>query len=295
MVRVTKSRIGNQTYYYLEHSFRDKGKVKNKRKYLGKTLPKDVDKMKAELMSEVYRERWHPLLDSIREGYSKESQTMPKSLRDKELKTFSVRFTYDTSRIEGSTLTFRETADLLERGMTPGERPLGDVKEAEAHEKLFYEMLGWDKDISMETILYCNKRLLEGTKPDIAGKIRSHQVAISGSKFTPPSPVELYPLLQDFLGWYRKNKGRLHPVELAALVHLKLVTIHPFGDGNGRVSRLLMNFVLCRHGSPMLNILYEKRDSYYNALERSQTTGDDSIFVQWMFRRYVGTYKRFVG
>ncbi|MBU3958163.1 MAG: Fic family protein, partial [Nanoarchaeota archaeon] len=64
------------------------------------------------------------------------------------------------------------------------------------------------------------------------------------------------PLLEEFFGWYNKNKGRLHSVELAALAHLKFVTIHPFSDGNGRISRLLMNFVLHKHGFPMLNIPY---------------------------------------
>jgi Fic family protein len=70
-------------------------------------------------------------------------------------------------------------------------------------------------------------------------------------------------------------------------VHLKLVTIHPFNDGNGRISRLMMNFVLHKHGYPMLNITYEKRASYYNALERSQTKKQEHIFLQWFFNRYL--------
>ncbi|MBU4493217.1 MAG: Fic family protein, partial [Nanoarchaeota archaeon] len=80
----------------------------------------------------------------------------------------------------------------------------------------------------------------------------------------------------------------------AALVHLKFVTIHPFSDGNGRISRLIMNFVLNRHGYPLLNISYEKRTGYYNALERAQIKKQDNIFVQWFFRRYVKEYKRYL-
>jgi len=95
----------------------------------------------------------------------------------------------------------------------------------------------------------------------------------------PPFPSEIYPLLREFFRWYYKNKKKLHPVELAALVHLKFVTIHPFTDGNGRISRLMMNFILHKHGYPLLNIPYEKRAGYYNALERAQIKKMDGIFA----------------
>jgi Fic family protein len=132
-----------------------------------------------------------------------------------------------------------------------------------------------------------HRKLFEETKPDIAGKVRNHPVAISGSRFMPPSPVEVQPLLREFFRWYDRNKSSMHPVELAAVVHLRFVTVHPFADGNGRMSRLLMNFVLHRHGFPLLNIPYEGRRSYYNALERSQVKENDSTFIQWFFRKYL--------
>ena len=90
------------------------------------------------------------------------------------------------------------------------------------------------------------------------------------------------------------NKNDIHPVELAALVHLKFVTIHPFGDGNGRISRLMMNFVLNYNKYPMLDIPYEGRNSYYNALERSQTKNSDDIFIQWFIRNYIKENKRYL-
>jgi Fic family protein len=118
-------------------------------------------------------------------------------------------------------------------------------------------------------------------------------VAISGSKFMPPFPAEIYPLTREFFRWYRKNKDSMHPVALAALVHLKFVSIHPFSDGNGRLCRLMQNFILNRNGYPMLNILYGNRTSYYNALERSQIKEDENIFLLWFFRRYNKEHKRF--
>jgi Fic family protein len=155
-------------------------------------------------------------------------------------------------------------------------------------------MLDYRKDLSLQLILSWHEKLFRETKPDIAGNVRQHQVGISGSKFMPPPPVEIYSLLKEFISWYDKNKKSLNPVEQAALTHLKLVTIHPFGDGNGRISRLTMNFVLHRNGYPMLNIPYTGRTSYYNALERAQVKEQEHIFTHWFIKKYLKEHKRYL-
>jgi Fic family protein len=292
MVIVRKRKIGNQVYFYLEHSYRKGTKVEKRELYLGKELPKYIDAVKRQFLSE-FSGNLYEQLDLIKRNYAKEQKILPPSAKEKELETFSIKFTYDTQRIEGSTLTLKETANLLEHGITPAQKPIRDVKEAEAHSKLFFEVIK-EKDISLNVVLHWHKQLFQQTKPDIAGQIRKHQVAIARSKFMPPLAVEVYPLLQEFFKWYSKNKNTIHPVELAALVHLKFVTIHPFGDGNGRISRLMMNFVLHKHDYPMLNISYEKRNSYYNALERSQVKKEDDIFVQWFVKKYLRENKSFL-
>lgn len=294
MVAIRKKTVGKQAYYYLEHSFRENGRVEKKEKYLGKTLPQNIEELKRQFISEIYREKWFDLFDKIKEEYRAQEKTTPPSAREKELENFAIKFTYDTNRIEGSTLTFRETSLLLEKGITPNAKPLSDVKEAEAHRSVFYEALDCKKDLSLDTVLYFHKKLFEDTKKDIAGKIRQHQVTIAGSRFTPSFPAEIYPLLMEFFRWYRKNKDKMHPVELAALVHLKLVTIHPFADGNGRISRLMMNFVLNKHSFPMLNIAYEKRAGYYSFLERSQIRKDENIFLLWFFKRYLKEHSKYL-
>lgn len=293
MVTIKKKTVGTKTYYYLEHTVRTGHGVTTKEKYLGTKIPNKIEELKTQFLSEIYKERWCPALNKIKENYSKEEQKTPKSVLEKQARLFSVKFTYDTSRIEGSKLTYRETADLLEKGLTPRSKPVKDIKEAEAHEKLFYEILDYKKELTLQIVLYWHKKFFEGTKPDMAGKMREYQVAISGSKFMPPSPIEVPILLNEFFTWYNRNREKLHPVELAALAHLKFVTIHPFGDGNGRTSRLLMNFVLHKHSFPLLNVSYENRSSYYTALERSQVKKNDAVFVQWFFKRYVKEYKNY--
>lgn len=294
MVSLKKKVINGKEYYYLEHSFREGNSVKKKELYLGSEIPKNIEEIKKEFINNIYKEKWYKIIDNIKAGFSRESKSTPNSAKEKEMESFMIKFTYNTQKIEGSKLTLRETANLLERGITPKEKQLTDVKEAEAHKKLFYEMLEYKKDLSFNILLYWHKKLFSITKPDMAGKIRTHGVAISGSKFTPPSPVEVYPMLREFFSWYNKNKTKKHPVELAALVHLKFVTIHPFGDGNGRISRIMMNFVLNKYKYPMLDIPYENRNSYYNALERAQIKDNESIFVQWFIKKYISENKKYL-
>lgn len=287
MVTIRKEERNGNTYYYLEHSFRLNGKTQKREKYLGKTIPKNIDKIKRDFLYAVYREKWYPKFALIKSAFHNEQKGMPPEALEKYLESFMIKFTYDTQKIEGSTLNFRDTASLLLEGRTPSNKPLHDVREAEEHKKVFYELIRTKKGMSLNLILEWHYKLFKETKPNIAGKIRNHQVAISGSRFVPPPPAELNALLADFIKWYNKSKSKLNPVELAALVHLKFVTIHPFTDGNGRISRLLMNLVLNRHEFPMLNIEYKNRSSYYTALERSQTKPNESPFVQWFFKRYL--------
>ncbi|TLZ52303.1 MAG: Fic family protein [Methanobacteriota archaeon] len=294
MVRVRKRVIGGQEYYYLEHSVRVGGRVEKRERYLGRTMPRDLRSVRERFLADLRRERWHPALEAIRRAYSRDFRRSPPSARERNLEAFAVQFTYNTQRIEGSTLTLRETADLLVRRVTPAERPVGDVKEAEAHRAVFLSLLHERKDLALGMVLRWHHELFRATHPDIAGRIRRHQVAISGSRFVPPSPVEVDPLLREFFRWYDRAKDSMHPVELAGLAHLKFVTVHPFSDGNGRVARLLMNFVLHRRGLPMLDIPYSGRNRYHGALEQSQIRGEESIFLEWFLRRYVRENRRFV-
>jgi Fic family protein len=293
MVMLVKRTVKGTAYYYLEHTIRVGGKVTRKSKYLGKAVPDDIKKLEKDFLLELKRERWFEDFDSIRRNYAAETRATPPSSREKLLREFSVRFTYDTQRIEGSTLSLRQTSQLLEEGATPGGKPVADVKEAEAHQRVFLGMQGEKRDLSLRLVLDWHWEMFKHTKPDVAGQVRRHGVRIAGSRFIPPTPVELQPMLDDFFAWYRRSERSLHPVELAALAHLKFVTIHPFADGNGRMSRLMMNFVLRRAAYPMFNIEARDRTAYYNALERSQLKADDEVFARWLFRRYRKEFARY--
>ena len=292
-MKIVKRKLKGNIYFYLEHSIRDKSRVVKRQKYLGKDIPKDINKIMSEFWLEILKENYFKKFDNIKKNFSKEIGLMPKSAVNKYYEQFIIKFTYDSNRIEGSTLTLKDTANLLELGITPKNKSLEDVKETEAHKKVFNEMLEYKKDLNLNIILYWHKLLFQDTKGDIAGKIRKHGVKVARSKAQFPVPAELDFLLKDFFDWYKKNKNLNHLL-LAALVHLKFVSMHPFSDGNGRISRIMMNFVLSKNKYPMLNIPYSNRDGYYTALERSQVRKVDSIFVLYIFRRYLKEYGKYV-
>jgi len=292
MVSLKKKIINKKTYYYIEHSYRKNGEILKKEKYIGTKIPKNIDKLKDDLLLEIYDELWYKKFDIIKDNYHKNLKKMPKSIQDKELETFAIRFTYTSNKIEGSTLTHLETALLLEKGITPANRPIEDIKEAEQHREVFYDMIKYDKKINISTLIYWHKKLFQFTKKDKAGLIRTYPVRIGGSRHLPPEPFDLDLLIKKFFNWYNQNKNKMHPVHLAALVHFKFVSIHPFGDGNGRITRLLMNYVLNNNGYPMLIIDYTQRKGYYTALERSNIKNDESIFTLWFFRRYLKENKK---
>ena len=291
MVSVTRRRKAGSDYYYLYHDSKG-GTRRQYEEYLGKSIPPDVKERKRNFLLKIRREGWEPKLDMIRTSFEMERASMPRTILEKNLGAFAVGFTYNTQRIEGSTLSRNDTARLLEDGITPAGRPVADVREAEAHRTVFLDAIR-EEDLSMNRVLEWHRRLFDDTKGDIAGKLRHYDVGVGQSKFTPPPHGAVGTLAGAFFEWYESSKKVLNPVELAALVHLKFVTIHPFGDGNGRVSRLMMNHVLYRSGYPMMDIKYGDRGSYYNALERSQTGEDDLPFLQWFMRRYLRAHANY--
>ena len=292
MVNIRIVNKGKKKYYYLEHTIRTGQGFENKRTYLGDALPKDIDEKREKFLYGLFEDLHGKELKDIRESWTREYKKYPASAKEKYIELFMIKFTYNTNRIEGSTLTLKETADLLQEQITPKNRPVRDVRETESHKKVFYNMLEEKKKLSITTVLYWHKELFKETDPEIAGMIRKHPVAIARSKAELPLPAELETLLKEFFQWYNKYYGKINPVLMAALVHLKFVSIHPFSDGNGRISRLMMNHTLNSAGYPMLSIEYTNRNAYYTALERSQTRNKEETFMSYIVKRYLKEHGR---
>lgn len=198
---------------------------------------------------------------------------------DKVAQAFDIEYTYESNKIEGNTLTLQETALVIEKGLTVGGKSLYEHLEAinHAHAIDYIKELAKEKQsITERDLLQIHRLILQGINNENAGKYRNVQVLISGAKHIPPQPYLVAKEMESLFLWYDENKGKLHPVELSAEMHERLVTIHPFIDGNGRTARLLMNLILLQNGFPIA-ILKGDTDSrlrYYKALETAQTEND---------------------
>lgn len=194
---------------------------------------------------------------------------------------FRVELTFTSNAIEGNTLTRRETALVVEKGLTVGGKSLIEHLEATNHAKALDWVQGQisrkPNKLSEKDILQIHEIVLKGIDDENSGHYRSVPVRISGSAVVLPNPRKVPDLMAEFAAWF-KVKHALHPVELAAEAHYRLVTIHPFVDGNGRTARLLMNMILMMSGYPPAIIRKRDRLAYIGALEQVQLGGSNADY-----------------
>lgn len=195
-----------------------------------------------------------------------------------------LRWTYHSNAIEGNTLTLKETKVALE-GITIGGKTLREHFEAINHKDaiLFMEDLAQKEErLSEYSIKQIHSLILKNIDDENKGKYRTTNVIISGAEHKPPQSFEVQSKMQEFIKKYNENITKLHPIELASFVHIEFVKIHPFVDGNGRTSRLLMNLELIKAGFPPVVIELEDRLEYYKALDIAHTENDYKPFLELM-------------
>ena len=200
-----------------------------------------------------------------------------KSLKE----SINLEWTYNSNGIEGNTLTLRETQVVLE-GITVGGKSLKEHLEVINHEQaiLFLDDLIKDKEpITEWNIKNIHQLVLKEIDDDNAGKYRDENVKIKGATHIPPDYLIVPELMEKLIINYEDWK-KYHPIIRAALLHGELVKIHPFVDGNGRTSRLVMNLSLMNSGYLPVIVKKEKRLEYYNALDKAHTTGEYTDFVK---------------
>ena len=197
-------------------------------------------------------------------------------------KDFELRFTHNSTAIEGNTLTLMETKLVLEDGVSVGGKELREIYEVINHKKAYAYVKKCIKN---------NKPLTENIVKDLhailteniitGGIYRNQEVRISGAGFTPPAGNEMYIQIKNFYEDL-KCQTNLNAIELAAWTHAEFVRIHPFIDGNGRTGRLLMNYQLMLHGFLPVSVDKNTRLDYYNALEQYAADGDLKPFADFI-------------
>lgn len=199
-------------------------------------------------------EKWHKL-----KNHRPLSPTIVNKLRQR----FMLEMTYNSNAIEGNKLTYKETYLVVNEGITIKGKSLKNHLEAKSHQEaleFIYDLVDLDSHftLSQNLIRQIQSLVISAIDKTISGKYRSGSVA-----------TEIPHLMSNTITWFGKSQKKFHPIELASILHHKLVAIHPFDDGNGRTARLVMNIILLQAGYPLVVILKNDRKKYYEALSKA--------------------------
>lgn len=301
---IEKRKIDKNIKYYLIYSYRDGKKVLKIRRYIGLNLSKDELNKKAKILekdilnvleslkTEIFNfELTKNQINSLN-NYNKNLSIV--HFKKNEWQNFTEKFVYNTNAIEGSTVKQDEVSKILKikKASIPDEIETLNVAKAINYIKNTKEPL------SIELILNLHKLCFLNTK-DFAGKIRNVEVVVTNSKGDiihqglPYKNVKKE--LLNLVFWYAKNKKKFKPLVLAAIIHNQFEYIHPFEDGNGRVGRLLLNYVLLKNKYPPINIFLEDRLEYYSSLNDYSKIKDLKPTLKFLVKQYektLGAHKK---
>ncbi len=296
-----KRKAGKNVKYYLVHSYREKNKVRKIRKYLGQNLTK----AKLEQAEEKAKQHLKKLLEEITTEVFLFTLTKNQIIRlnrynnqikiahlsDEEWKKFTEEFTYNTNAIEGSTIQRDEVPEILKKHKTSDPEEI----ETKGVAKAVHFLKSTTEDLSVDLIKKLHKLCFDGSK-EFAGKIRTVEIVIRNSKgeilHRGVHSSQLQPALANLISWYEENKTKFKPLVLAAIIHNQFEYIHPFQDGNGRVGRLLLNYMLLKNNYPPINISLEDRAEYYASLQEYQKNQNLKLTVKYLIKQYKKTLKR---
>jgi len=300
MVYVEEISREGRKYFRLVHAMREKGRVLHKRKYLGISLPpeKRLEYLKKEFLKELAGGKYRLLSKEDFEAIEKKRlehnlgiKRLSFTEKEKYLDNFMIRFTYDSSKLSGMDITLRQTSLILKDGIIPKDfKSLKTANQLESHKKGIVAITEYDGRLNLGFIKKLHSILFAGIDDSIAGKLRSElkrNVKIAGTAYIPPKWDILDKEIGLFFKWYNSENRKLHPLELAALVHLKMISLQPFVDGNSRLSRLLMNWVLWKKDYPLIDIPIEDLEEYYDVLDKYQIEKDEKPFVDFIKKKFM--------
>lgn len=209
----------------------------------------------------------YKILCEKRERLQKVLPDIPGEILSKFDKAFEIEYTHNSTAIEGNTLTLIQTKAILEDGLSVGGKTLREIYEVANHARAFHyvkDCIADGKPLDEQTAKEIHARLMENIQT--GGVYRNVEVRITGASHKPPPPSEMYWQVKELFANLSQREER-NPVELAAWTHAEFVRIHPFTDGNGRTSRMLMNYQLMAAGFLPVSIAKESRLEYYDALD----------------------------
>ena len=297
MTYIFKKNINGKNYYYLRISKRIKDKVITKDiAYLG-TNPEKIEsrlndipqKYKGEIRkayrnikkyieSEYYENKIKKIksnefldnnllkkIDAVKLHYNSKFEKLDDLTKKEIFKNFIIDFAYNTTSIEGNTITLEEAEKLLNENIAPNDKTLREIYDLQNTEKVFMEILESNKEITHKLIIDIHDKLVENI--DKRKGYRTHEIRVFKTTFQSSPYIYIKTDLDILLKWFNENKKKLHPVVLAGIFHQKFEKIHPFSDGNGRTGRILMCYMLMKKKYPPIIIRKKRRAEYLKFID----------------------------
>lgn len=231
-------------------------------------------------------------LEQVRAHYTEDLRLLTDDEKRAIESDFLTDYAYQTTKIEGSTLTARDAERVLRHGQVPSSRDLRDVYGLRNIITAWDYISGYAGGFTEQFVRRIHGLVMANIL-ESAGRYREIQVYMGrgqlASKHVPPPPDEVSQEMRRFAKWVRNHENKVHPVVLACFAHHLFIAIHPFIDGNGRTGRLLLHFLLHKHGYPPLNILNREKMTYVGCLEKARDS-DMKPFVDFIVRHLL-TYK----
>ena len=241
------------------------------------------------MINQVTRDR----INSLSEEYRKLTVKYKEAIKELTLSELP-EMVYNSNAIENSTLTLEDTEDILIRNQIRTDHEIREIYEAKnLASAIEYLMDNPEKEISVELILKLHKTLLTNIRDEIAGRFRSGKEWVRVGTHIGANPEFVNGFMHDLVRDYNSDSGEYF-LEKIAYFHAEFENIHPFGDGNGRIGRLLTNEQLDMLGLPPIIIPNKSKfDEYYPALdEYTKTNKADkltelfaSLLIETLYRR----------
>lgn len=314
VTKISKKRIKGQEYVYLEKSLRVKESVRNVSKYLGKA--KEINKKKIKEAKEEFDKELLEKEAQLKTNYWRKNSKFTSPLTIEEVKKieimntkykkiikklhpnnitdlnrrFIANYVFESNALEGNSLTLKNVAEVIFDKIISSGKDLREIYDAQNSFNLFLYLKKTREKISHKFIIKTHKKMMREIDDRLG--YRTVPIMLIGKTTKLAAPEEIKQKMDDLLRWYYQNENTLYPLELAFIFHAKFEKIHPFCDGNGRVGRFLLNYILMRKGYFPIIIRKTSRNTYFKSLEAADKN-NWQILIRFALNNYKKTFRKF--
>ncbi|MBS3073930.1 Fic family protein [Candidatus Pacearchaeota archaeon] len=294
--------INGKKQNYLIYNARKGEKWAKKSRFIGygNMTKKEVNRLREEFEKELsamlesknLSKEQISTVENLKKVYNKKISALNPEEFEKFENTFFTELTYNSNAIEGSSLSLAQTDIIINEGLTPEGKTIKEINEAKNHLEAVKFLKDYKGKLNELLILRLHAIILKNISENFAGRYRENPVRIFRSDAEFPEAPLVPQLVKNLVYWYKENRKKIHLFEMAVAFSMKFVSIHPFVDGNGRVSRLLMNFILKKNNYPWINLYVKQRAEYLKAV-REANNGEYKPIIKFCLKTLEENLKSF--